>query len=1534
MAISFARIEFVKRVDGKNACAKAAYNSRSEIRFEGNNVANARTYDWSSKESPAHHGVLLPEYVDPKFFQPSILWNAVETKETKSNAVVALDLVLALPDEKQLSLDDRVRLAETFVKSQFVSKGLAAQIDIHAPEREVIITQNNVELGLSRGSKGQFVSKSQDKVVFRLDSGTIISFDPREFTGYVEKDHNWHAHILVTTRRFKPDGKEFDNHKARDLMPRLAYGKVVSGLDWGKLWGEHQNRYFEEKGFDFRVDPNGIVPQEHLGPRRMRARAFSLLEEQQRRIETNQQASLDPSKVLEFLTERKSLFTKDDVEQFFNKYVSPEQFELVNQAFWKNPDVVQLVDKRTGELVDKFTSQKVVEEEKQILRLCDKIHEDQRINPQEDKTLLKDLTSEQIDAYHSIIRGKRLSLIQGYAGTGKSYLLKALQTTYESAGYKVRAFGPDNATVSVLQEKGLSHTENIYRFLTAKYHDHREILKGKEVWILDEASKVGNRPLLELLKQADKNKVKLILSGDAAQLSPVDRGGMFKTLCNKYGAQTLIDIQRQAFEKDRAISKDLATGKFGSAIDALSRDHKIRWSEDKHEAMEALITRWAQDTRYFPSSSTLLIAHSNAEVKVLNEMVRLIRRQRGEIEEKEYSCETVKGTIYVSTGDTLKLCKNDRELGITNGMYGTLIDVSPTRFVVSLNLEKGNKQTVTFNPQEYNDFQLGYASTYHKGQGKTVERAYVLHSPMMNKEMFYVGLTRHVKDVQYFVSKKDVSCLSDLKWIAARSDHKDLTVGYTTLQEVQSQKNRESKSLAIHHLKQSESVVDRLKGHGLATWDKITQTAAEIQERVSDRTPDPKFYKLQKPALQTSLARVEEVRDKEDLSKLDAKTIVQPILASENGRMINAANKDFSFEDAPHFHSLLKSPTSLRKLEAKQQSIVQDYLDTLQRCGELKDLVEIESQSHALEMRQSPHFTEWQESCGKRNQAAYKLVQSIEDNKLKRLFGPKVVTFIQDEAHRHAQFLERAQVNQQRDLEGELKVYVEPLLYRLFPEGPTSRDRIHYRFGNKGALAVVHSGQKTGQFFDHEQQSGGGLLKLIQRELGLGRKEAKEWAQNFIGMVPDMPKPLPFQRTFKESKASDTWVSLKPIPEQPAPKLEELRKGKLADFYIEESRHLYRDQNGDPLYYVLRLKDKKDPTRKITPPLSYGYWKSNPEKVGWDLKGYQAEKTILYNIHQLKENYSASVLIVEGEKTADHALTKVPKEGFICLTWSGGAGAVQRADWTPLSGRKVIIWPDNDEAGVKAANSLCIELKRVGVESIRLVNPEDLKRDFPKKWDLADQLPDGIDKDTPRKLIAASLEKGISTSRLMQRLSLDMNDLSVKTLAQEVLWRVDERLRDSLEKRHGIYSPKVQEEILAEAGTLIRNMPKAKKELGQKYQINGTTLDRVYYQTLIIEAKTGVSAKIDQVNELKHIVRDLGGVLSAQASHKNHFERAFDKALSHAYEQFVDKGGSLKHREKFKGEVLHLYNVLQQEDRQGIVSQKVQERDQGIDLKL
>lgn len=106
------------------------------------------------------------------------------------------------------------------------------------------------------------------------------------------------------------------------------------------------------------------------------------------------------------------------------------------------------------------------------------------------------------------------------------------------------------------------------------------------------------------------------------------------------------------------------------------------------------------------------------------------------------------------------------------------------------------------------------------------------------------------------------------------------------------------------------------------------------------------------------------------------------------------------------------------------------------------------------------------------------------------------------------------------------------------------------------------------------------------------------------------------------------------------------------------------------------------------------------------------EPRALLNADKLKDNPDAAVLVVEGEKTA-MAAQRMAGNGLIVTTCSGGSGAVSKADWTPLMGRRVCIWPDNDKAGFKAAIDIAA---RLDGEVTIIVPPED----WTKGQDLAD----------------------------------------------------------------------------------------------------------------------------------------------------------------------------------------------------------------------
>src|SRR5690349_18621406 len=106
MAIQFARIEIVGRSSGGNACCKGAYNARIKITDERTNI----TYNFSNRGDNVHHEIILPGHVDLRFKSPAELMNAIEHIERKDSSQLLKDVVIALPDDKELTLQDRVNI--------------------------------------------------------------------------------------------------------------------------------------------------------------------------------------------------------------------------------------------------------------------------------------------------------------------------------------------------------------------------------------------------------------------------------------------------------------------------------------------------------------------------------------------------------------------------------------------------------------------------------------------------------------------------------------------------------------------------------------------------------------------------------------------------------------------------------------------------------------------------------------------------------------------------------------------------------------------------------------------------------------------------------------------------------------------------------------------------------------------------------------------------------------------------------------------------------------------------------------------------------------------------------------------------------------------------------------------------------------------------------------------------------------------------------------------------------------------------------
>ncbi len=119
----------------------------------------------------------------------------------------------------------------------------------------------------------------------------------------------------------------------------------------------------------------------------------------------------------------------------------------------------------------------------------------------------------------------------------------------------------------------------------------------------------------------------------------------------------------------------------------------------------------------------------------------------------------------------------------------------------------------------------------------------------------------------------------------------------------------------------------------------------------------------------------------------------------------------------------------------------------------------------------------------------------------------------------------------------------------------------------------------------------------------------------------------------------------------------------------------YQNASGELLGYVARY-DLEDGSKEVVP---WTYTSS-----GWGM-GQWPEPRPLYGLPHLAARPDVPVLVVEGEPSTDAAV-KFAGGVYVVVTWPGGGHAWKKADFTPLYGRRVLLWPDADLS--KAGNKI------------------------------------------------------------------------------------------------------------------------------------------------------------------------------------------------------------------------------------------------------
>jgi len=339
--------------------------------------------------------------------------------------------------------------------------------------------------------------------------------------------------------------------------------------------------------------------------------------------------------------------------------------------------------------------------------------------------------------------GRSGDTLIGPAGTGKSRTVGTLADLWKGEhGGGVLGLATSQIAAEVLQGDGLDAI-NTSQFLAevdpAEGEATREIRPG-ELYVLDESGMSSTGELDRITRHVHAAGAKILFTGDHEQLDAVGAGGMLRKLADDNGAYTLDEVHRFSAGWERDASTRLRDGD----VHALGEyEDRGRFREGTAEDMAAEAARGYLADR-LAGRESLLVARSNGEATDLSASIRADLVRLGHVDD-EVLGELRDGNV-ISRGDQIQARQNDRSMVTSDGRMVT----NRETYTVETLLDDGRMQvhrpdgaTALLTPEYVNrHVTLGYASTVHAAQGRTVDTCHALADGGMSRSGLYVAMTR------------------------------------------------------------------------------------------------------------------------------------------------------------------------------------------------------------------------------------------------------------------------------------------------------------------------------------------------------------------------------------------------------------------------------------------------------------------------------------------------------------------------------------------------------------------------------------------------------------------------------------------------------------------------------------------------------------------------------------------------------------------------------------------------------------------------
>ncbi|HBF13404.1 MAG TPA: AAA family ATPase [Deltaproteobacteria bacterium] len=407
--------------------------------------------------------------------------------------------------------------------------------------------------------------------------------------------------------------------------------------------------------------------------------------------------------------------------------------------------------------------------------------------------------------------------IQGLAGTGKTFMLKATNELAHKQGYQMVGLAPSTSATKELSKTGME-SMTISAF---QVPERQKKINSKTVLVIDEAGMVSSKQMEAVFRTAFHYQAKVVLVGDTQQLKAVEAGKPFAQL-QAHGMPTagMSEIQRQ---KEPELKKAVELAARGEIVQSIAVLDKSITEIQNEEARHAQIAKDYTELTKHEQKETLIVSGTNRAKDSINQQVRqnlgfhgkgnlvpvlqdkaFTKAQIKEIRsykigdiivpERNYSTlKLKKGSqaiikeiknsyvilqkedgsrikwyprhknkvgVYqinqreISQGDMIRFTRNDPQKNFDNGERARVVKVDLDK---TLHIQKENGHVVKITGSKPLHMDYGYCSTVHAAQGKTCEKVLIeadTKSLTSAQDNYYVAISRARQEVKIYTNDR------------------------------------------------------------------------------------------------------------------------------------------------------------------------------------------------------------------------------------------------------------------------------------------------------------------------------------------------------------------------------------------------------------------------------------------------------------------------------------------------------------------------------------------------------------------------------------------------------------------------------------------------------------------------------------------------------------------------------------------------------------------------------------------------------------